>query len=127
MRIRGLGTAKRVAGWARSLFHGGPAILVNQRVAASGGPILKDTLGDAGGISDVPFQMLSSAIEVDGSGLLTVVLSNDTGTAVNRVSADAIAIRKVRDLGGADVPEPATATLAMLGLGGLMMRRRRCA
>jgi len=35
MRIRGIGTAKRVAGWARSLFHRGPVILGFHRVATS--------------------------------------------------------------------------------------------
>ena len=35
MRIRGLGTAKRIAGWARSRLRGGPIILGYHRVAAS--------------------------------------------------------------------------------------------
>ena len=35
MRIRGIGTAKRIAGWARSRFHGGPIILAYHRVADS--------------------------------------------------------------------------------------------
>lgn len=105
-------------------INGDLPVLVNQRLVASGGPILRDTLTDAGGISDVPFQFLSRSTVVDSSGLLTVVLSNNTGAATNRVLADALAIRRVGDL-PSSIPEPATASLAMLALGGLMMRRRR--
>lgn len=35
MRIRGIGTAKRIAGWARSLVHRGPVILGYHQVATS--------------------------------------------------------------------------------------------
>ena len=35
MRIRGIGTAKRIAGWARSRFRGGPLILGYHQVALS--------------------------------------------------------------------------------------------
>ena len=38
---------------------------------------------------------------------------------------DNIMFERVEDNAGGGVPEPATATLALLGLGGLMMRRRR--
>lgn len=100
-------------------INGGDAILVNQRSNSSGGPTLADLGGAGGGINDIFFETLSFDTIVD-AGSLTVFLTNN---ADGRVLADAFAIRKVADLTG--VPEPATATLALVGLGGLVMRRRR--
>lgn len=101
-------------------INGEAPILVNQRSNPTGPPTLLD-LGGAGNpaINDIFFQVLSDEVVVD-MGTLTVFLTN---AADGRVLADAFAIRKVADL--TTIPEPASATLALLGLGGMLMRRRR--
>lgn len=100
-------------------INGDTPILVDQRSNPTGPPSLFD-LGGAGNpsINEIFFETLSIDTEVD-AGTLTVFLTNN---ADGRVLADAIAIRKVADL---SVPEPATAGLGLLALGGLVLRRRR--
>lgn len=101
-------------------INGGTPILLNQRSNPTGPPNLLELSNNAGNVFDViGFQSIANDVIVDAS-TLTVLLTND---ADGRVLADAIAIRKVANL--VNVPEPATATLALLSLGGLVMRRRR--
>jgi uncharacterized protein (DUF2141 family) len=84
---------------------------VNQELTPSGGPILADGVG-----GPASFQILTSTAVVS-DGTLTVVLNdvdNSSGNT-NYVVADAIAVQLV--------PEPGS--LALLGLGGLCVLRRR--
>jgi hypothetical protein len=89
-------------------IDGGPSILVNQQVAATGPPTLFD------GTTNIPFEVLSSSYQFAG-GNLKVVL---TDTANGYVLADAIAVTAV-------TPEPSSFVLAGLAAVGLFAIARR--
>lgn len=90
--------------------QGGSIISIDQRAGAQVAPDL--TLND--GTEDVPFVSLGSTT-ADGSGDLVVTLTGTSLGGSNWVIADAVAIRLI--------PEPSS--MALLGLGGLALMRRR--
>jgi hypothetical protein len=93
--------------------QGSSAIVVNQKVEATGGPLLTDGL-----FQEISFQMLTiSALVTDGT--LTVTINDGPGSNVVDAVADAIAIQAI--------PEPGTYALigGLLALCSVMTRRRR--
>ena len=93
--------------------QGSSAIVVNQKVEATGGPLLTDDL-----FQEISFQMLTiSALVTDGT--LTVTINDGPGSNVVDAVADAIAIQAI--------PEPGTYALigGLLALCSVMTRRRR--
>jgi hypothetical protein len=93
--------------------QGSSAIVVNQKVEATGGPLLTDALAQ-----EISFQMLTiSALVTDGT--LTVTINDGPGSNVVDAVADAIAIQAI--------PEPGTYALigGLLALCSVMTRRRR--
>jgi hypothetical protein len=93
--------------------QGSSAIVVNQKVEATGGPLLTDALDQ-----EISFQMLTiSALVTDGT--LTVTINDGPGGSTVDAVADAIAIQAI--------PEPGSYAL-LAGLTGLvfvMLRHRR--
>ena len=93
--------------------QGSSAIVVNQTVEATGGPLLTDALAQ-----EISFQMLTiSALVTDGT--LTVTINDGPGDNIVDAVADAIAIQAI--------PEPGTYALigGLLALCSVMVRRRR--
>ena len=93
--------------------QGSSAIVVNQKVEATGGPLLTDDL-----FQEISFQMLTiSALVTDGT--LTVTINDGPGSNVVDAVADAIAIQAI--------PEPGTYALigGLLALCSVMTRHRR--
>ena len=65
--------------------------------------------------------------DFENGGLTDVAGGNNNLTLLNGAFIDTGAGAPVEQDGGGGVPEPATAVLGLLGLGGLVMRRRRAA
>jgi hypothetical protein len=110
-------TAYITGGWATD--NGGVDILLNG-VSVGAGQLSPSFGGLTSFILDA--SVLAPGTFVGGINTLDFVLNNagtgagPTGLRVDNIQGIAVM---------ASVPEPATATLALLGLGGLMMRRRR--
>jgi hypothetical protein len=92
--------------------------------ATSGNQVFTGGGGVSGSISTTEYFSLVGRFQADGLTQAINIAGSSTGDRNPYISA--VQWRQVAAPGGGvSVPEPATATLALLGLGGLMMRRRR--
>lgn len=90
--------------------QGSDVFTVNQRIAATGGPVLKDDED-----TEISFELLTAEAIVN-DGTLTVRLDDVANTSgLQYVIADAVAIKAV--------PEPSS--LALLGMGSIALLNRR--
>ena len=96
-----------------TIGDGGAAVVVDMTSYPTADIMIldPDPAGNNNGVTHFGFQLLGTVVE-DGDGVLTVVLAAD---GQNFINVDAVAIEVI--------PEPAT--MMLLGLGGLLLRRKR--
>lgn len=95
-------------------------------IGSLSGVIGMETILGISGTSGIDSILFDSPLTLTNDQLwLLQIQATGSNTTGNNTGLDAINV--IGTVGGAGVPEPATATLALLGVGGLLMRRRRAA
>ena len=85
--------------------------------------LCKESRGNNGSVWNVSYNLTDeqmSALKANGTGKVYAVLGSSGGTNGNNATVTDISLE-----GTLAVPEPATASLGLLGLAALMLRRRR--